>query len=337
MRIAILAPIHWRTPPRKYGGYEIIASYIAEGMVKRGHEVTLYATGDSLTSGKLRWVCPKPIEEDRSLNGKVYQYLHSALPFEEAQNYDIIHNHYDAYPLVFSKLVNTPVVTTIHGFTNADVVKIYQKYINTHYVSISYADRKNGPDMPWIANVYHGIPVEKYIFNDTPDDYFCFLGRICADKGVHLAIKVARKLGIRLKLAGLIPPENKDFFEKEVKPYLSSRIEYLGEISNEAKKTLLQNAKGLLHLNTYPEGFGIPLIEAMACGTPVIGMNHGSIAEVIADKKTGFVVANIEESEEAIRKIDRISRKECRERVETLFSVDRMVNDYEEVYKKIIS
>lgn len=337
MRIAILSPIHWRTPPRKYGGYEIIASYIAEGMVKKGHTVTLYATGDSLTSGKLRWVCPRPIEEDVSLNGKVYQYLHSVLPFEKAQNYDIIHNHYDAYPLVFSKLVKTPVVTTIHGFTNADVSKIYHKYTNTHYVSISYADRKNDPGIHWAANVYHGIPVEEYVFNDKPRDYFCFLGRICADKGVHLSIKLAQKLGIKLKLAGLIPLENKDFFEKEVKPHLSSQIEYLGEINNEAKKTLLQQARGLLHLNTYPEGFGIPLIEAMACGTPVIGMNQGSIAEVIEDKKTGFVVKNTDEAEEAVKKIDHISRKVCRERVETFFSVDRMVNDYERVYKKIIS
>jgi glycosyltransferase involved in cell wall biosynthesis len=191
--------------------------------------------------------------------------------------------------------------------------------------------------MRWIANVYHGIPVEEYVFNDTPQDYFCFLGRICEDKGIHLSIKVAKKLGIKLKLAGLIPLENKDFFEKEVKPHLSSQIEYLGEISNEAKKTLLQHAKGLLHLNTYSEGFGIPLIEAMACGTPVIGMNHGSIAEVIEDKKTGFVVNNTDEAEDAVRKIDHISRKSCRERVETFFSVDRMVNDYEQVYKKIIS
>lgn len=336
MKIAILSPIHWRTPPRKYGGYEIIASYIAEGMVKKGHTVTLYATGDSLTSGQLRWVCPRPIEEDVTLNGKVYQYLHSALPFEDAQNYDIIHNHYDAYPLVFSKLVNTPVVTTIHGFTNVDVTKIYQKYINTHYVSISYADRKNDPDMPWIANVYHGIPVEEYMFNDKPHDYFCFLGRICADKGVHLAIKVAKKLGFKLKLAGLIPLESKDFFEKEVKPHLSSKIEYLGEISNEAKKTLLQHARGLLHLNTYPEGFGIPLLEAMACGTPVIGLNQGSIAEVIEDKKTGFVVNNIDEAEEAVQKIDQISRENCRKRVEESFTVERMVDNYEKVYQKIL-
>lgn len=336
MKIAILSPIHWRTPPRKYGGYEIIASYITEGMVKRGHNVTLYATGDSLTSGQLRWVCPRPIEEDLSLNSKAYQYLHSAMPFEDAQEYDIIHNHYDAYPLVFSKLVTTPVVTTIHGFTNADVVKIYQKYSNTSYVSISFADRQHAPDLDYIANIHHGIPIEEYEFNERPEDYFCFLGRICADKGIHLSIKIAEKLGVKLKLAGLISPENKDFFEKEVKPHLSSQIEYLGEISNEEKRTLLHHARGFLHLNTYPEGFGIPLIEAMACGTPVIGMNQGSISEIIEDKKTGFVVTTTDEAEEAIKKIEQISRKSCRERVEKYFSLERMLTDYEEVYQKII-
>ena len=336
MKIAILSPIHWRTPPVKYGGYEIIASLIAEELIKKGHEVTLYATGDSKTSGRLRWVCPRPILEDRSLDGKVYQYLHSALPFEDSHLYDIIHNHYDAYPLVFSKLVKTPVVTTIHGFTNADVNKIYYKYKNTHYVSISYADRKNGRNMDWIANVYHGIPIEDYEFNYNPKDYFCFLGRICEDKGIHLAIRVAKKTGTKLKIAGLIPDDSKIYFEKEIKPYLSSNIEYLGEISHKEKKHLLQNARGLLHLNTYAEGFGIPLIEAMACGTPVIGMNKGSIPEVVEDKKTGFVVNDIEEAEKAILEIDQISRKSCRERVEKFFSVERMVNDYENVYKKII-
>ncbi|TRZ51655.1 glycosyltransferase family 4 protein [bacterium] len=337
MRIAILSPIHWRTPPTKYGPWELMASYIAEGMVKAGHTVTLYATGDSETTARLKWICPKPIMENSGLEAKVYQYLHTASVFEDADQYDIIHNHYDAYPLVFSKLVKTPVVTTIHGFSSPQVIEIYKRYSNTHYVSISYADRKNSPDMRWTANVYHGIPVEEYTFNDTPHDYFCYLGRICADKGVHLSIKLAQKLGIKLKLAGLVPLENKDFFEKEVKPHLSSQIKYLGEISHEAKKTLLQHARGLLHLNTHPEGFGITLIEAMACGTPVVGMNQGSIAEVIEDKKTGFVVNNTDEAEEAVKKIDKISRIACRERVKTFFSVERMVSDYEKVYKKIIS
>lgn len=336
MKIAVLSPIHWRTPPRKYGPWELIASYVAEGMVKRGHQVTLYATGDSKTCGRLRWLCPRPICEDSSLEPKVYQYLHSALVFEEANGYDIIHNHYDAYPLVFSKLVKTPVVTTLHGFSSPQVTEIYRKYSNTFYVSISFADRQHVPDLNYIANVYHGIPIEEYEFNDRPEDYFCFIGRMSPDKGVHLAIRLAKKLGIRLKLAGFVPGENEEFFEKEIKPNLNQKIQYFGLLNNEDKKVLIRKAVGFLHLNTYPEGFGLTLVEAMASGTPVIGMNLGSIPEIVRDKRTGFVVSTLGEVERAIIKIEHISRKSCRERVEKYFSLDRMLTDYEKVYKKII-
>jgi len=334
MKIAILSPIHWRTPPRNYGPWELIASLIAEGMVKKKHEVTLFATGDSLTKGRLKWICPRPISEDRRLEPKVYQYLHSALVFEEAENYDIIHNHYDAYPLVFSKLIKTPVITTIHGFSSPQVKEIYQRYSNTYFVSISLADRKHAPDLNYIANIYHGIPVEQYQFNPQPEDYFCFVGRISAEKGVHLSVQLAKKIGFKFKIAGLIQDEN--YFNQQIKPYLDAKIEFLGLINEKDKKKLLASAKGFLHLNTYPEGFGLSLIEAMACGTPVIGMNLGSIPEVIEDKKTGFVVNNTEDAEEAIKKIDQISRKSCRERVEKYFTVEKMVDEYEKVYRQIL-
>lgn len=337
MKIAILSPIHWRTPPRKYGPWELIASFITEGMVKKGHEVTLYATGDSQTKAQLHWICPRPLMEDPSLESKVYQYLHTSLVFEEAQNYDIIHNHFDAYPLCFSKLIKTPVVTTLHGFSSPQVSKIYQKYLNTYFVSISFADRKHAPDLNYIANIYHGIPIEQYQYQDKPENYFCFIGRVSPDKGVHLAVRAARNLGIKFYLAGLIAPENKDYFEKEIKPNLNQKIQYLGLLEERAKKELLRNAAGFLHLNTYPEGFGLTLIEALACGTPVIGMNLGSISEVIENKKTGFVVNTPQQAEEAIKKIDQISRKDCRERVEKYFTVERMVEDYEKVYQKILA
>lgn len=336
MKIAILSSIHWRTPPEKYGPWELITSYITEGMVKKGHQVTLYATGDSQTKAKLRWVCPQPLFKDPNLEPKVYQYLHTALAFEEAEKYDIIHNHYDAYPLVFSKLVRTPIVTTIHGFSSPQVTKIYRRYSNTFYVSISLADRKHSPDLNYVANIYHGIPIEKYQFNNKPENYFCFLGRISPDKGVHLAIKLAKQTGTKLLIAGLVSPENKKFFENEIKPNLNQKIQYLGLITEEEKKELLKNAVGFLHLNTYPEGFGITLIESMASGTPVIGMKLGSIPEVIEDKKTGFVVNTLEEAEAAIKKIDQISRKDCRERVEKHFTVERMVDEYEKVYRQIL-
>ncbi|MDP1884626.1 MAG: glycosyltransferase family 4 protein [Candidatus Moranbacteria bacterium] len=336
MKIAILSPIHWRTPPTKYGPWELIASNIAEGMVKLGHSVTLYATGDSETTARLKWVCPKPIMEDSDLEPKVYQYLHTASVFEDADQYDIIHNHYDAYPLVFSKLVKTPVVTTIHGFSSPQVNQIYEKYSNTYYVSISYADRKHAPNLNYIANIYHGIPVNDYPYNGKPDNYFCFIGRISPDKGVHNAIKLAKKLNVNLKIAGLTAPENKEYFEKEIKPHLNYKIQYLGLVEEKEKKTLLKNAYGFLHLNTYPEGFGLTLIEAMACGTPVIGMELGSISEVIDDRKTGFVVKNLKEAESAMKNIGSISRENCRERVEKNFTVEQMVDNYEKVYQKIL-
>lgn len=336
MKIALLSSIHWRTPPRKYGPWELIASYITEGMVKRGHEVTLYATGDSQTKARLRWVCPRSVSEDPSLETKVYQYLHTASVFEEAEEYDLIHNHYDAYPLAFSKLVKTPVVTTLHGFSSPQVSEIYRKYSQTFFVSISLADRKHAPDLNYIANVYHGIPVEEYQFNNKPEDYFCFLGRMSPDKGVYLAVGLAKRLGIRLKMAGLVSSEDKEFFEKEIKPNLNSKIEYLGLVSDRVKKDLLKKAQGFLHLNTYPEGFGLTLVESMASGTPVIGMDRGSIPEVVEDKKTGFVVSSVREAEAAVKKIDQIKREACRERVERLFSVARMVDNYEAVYKKTI-
>jgi len=240
------------------------------------------------------------------------------------------------FPLCFSKLVKTPVVTTIHGFSSPQVIQIYKRYSNTHYVSISYADRKHAPDLNYIANIYHGIPVNEYPYNSKPDNYFCFIGRISPDKGVHNAIRLVKKLNINLKIAGLIGSENKDYFEKEIKPHLNSKIQYLGLINEEKKKSLLKNAYGFLHLNTYPEGFGLTLIEAMATGTPVIGMNLGSIPEVIENQKTGFVVSSLEEAEKAIKQLAKIKRENCRQRVEKYFSLERMIDEYEKVYLKIL-
>lgn len=334
MKVAILSPIHWRTPPRKYGPWELIASYIAEGMTKKGHDVTLYATGDSETAGKLRWICPNPLMEDTTLEPKVYQYLHSALPFEEADQFDIIHNHYDVYPLVFSKIIRTPVVTTMHGFSSPQAAEIARRYSNTHLVSISYADRQQVPDLNWVANIYHGVPIDLYEFNNNPSDYFLYLGRITPDKGVHLSVKLAKKLGIKLKIAGLM--ENQQYYDQEIKPFIGEKIEFLGEVDNKTKNELLKNALGFLHLNTYPEGFGLTLVESMVCGTPVIGMNKGSISEVVENGKTGYVIENLEQAGEAIRKIENIDRKNCRLRVEENFTVEKMVNEYEKVYKKIL-
>ncbi len=334
MKIAVLSPIHWRTPPRIYGPWELIASYVAEGMVKKGHEVTLYATGDSVTKARLRSICPRPIMEDSSLDLKVYQYLHTSLALEEADQFDIIHNHYDAYPLAFSKLIKTPIVTTLHGFSS-QTPTIYQKYPRSPLVSISYSQREASPGLSYIANVYHGIPLNEYPFNDKPEDYFCYLGRISPTKGVDLAIELAQKKKIKFLMAGLIAEEEKDFFNQFVKPRLNRDIRYLGNLGEE-KKEVLRKSRGLIHLTRRNEDFGLTLIEAMAGGTPVIGMNHGSIPEIVEDQKTGFVVSSLEEAEKTIQKIDKIDRRACRERVEEYFSLEKMIDGYEKVYQTII-
>ncbi len=334
MKIAVLSSIHWRTPPEKYGPLELISSYVAEGMVKKGHEVTLYATGDSKTSGKLRSVCPKPLMEQKVADSRVYEYLHSALVFEEASEFDIIHNHNDVFPLVFSRLVKTPVITTIHGYYPG-IEEIYNKYKDSNYVSISFAARKQLPNINYIGNVYHGIPIEEFSFNNNPEDYFCYLGRITASKGIDLAVKLAKKMNLKLFLAGIVDKADQSFFENFVKPELSNTIQYLGNLGKE-KRELLRKAKGLIHLNNAPEAFGLTFVEAMACGTPVITMNIGSAPEIIENKKTGFLLNNLEEAETAVEKIDQIARKDCREKVERNFTLERMIDEYENIYKIIL-
>lgn len=338
MKVALLSPIHWRTPPRRYGSWELVVSNLAEGLVERGISVTLFATGDSVTSGKLAWVCPRPLMEDRSLEYKVYEYLHTAYVFERAREFDLIHNNYNCYPLTFSKLIKTPILTTIHGFCSSSPgeISIYRRYNDTYYVSISNADRKAAPDLNYVATIYHGIKVEDFDLSEKPGDYLLYLGRISPQKGVHLAIEVAKRVGMKLLLAGLLDPLDKTYFDSEIKPHLDGRnIEYLGEIGNEEKGSLLGGAYAFLHMVEYAEGFGIPLVEAMACGTPVIARNRGSIPEVVEHGRTGFVINELKEAEEAVRKIPSISRRACRSLVEKKFSQKVMVENYLKVYETI--
>ncbi|MDP3685331.1 MAG: glycosyltransferase family 4 protein [bacterium] len=337
MRIAVLSPIHWRTPPRRYGPWEWVASLITEELVRRGHDVTLFATGDSQTAARLRSVCPLPIlaPEGQHLEAKMYEYLHSALPFESADEFDVIHNHYNVYPLVFSPFVRTPVVTTVEGFSSGGVADIMRRYAQTAFVSISLADRRHAPDAHWVANVYHGIPVEAYPFGDAPKEYLCFVGRIHPDKGVHEAMDVAEAAGIPLKIAGLVADDH--YFKTEIQPRLRpGRIDYLGELEDAKKKALLRDALAFLHLNAYPEGFGLAPVEAMACGTPVIGMDRGSMSEVVAHGETGFVVSTAAEAIQAVAQVRSLNRRACRERVERHFTVSRMVDQYEDVYAQVV-
>src|SRR5271170_1072044 len=296
-RVAILSPVAWRTPPRQYGAWETVAGNIAEGLVERGWDVTLFATGDSLTRAHLHAVVERGYEEDHSIDPKVAEYLHIAELFEHAAEFDLIHSHYDFMALAYTRLVKTPVLTTIHGFSSPKIMPVYQKYRDGYFVSISNSDR--APGLNYLATVYNGIDLSLYPFQESPGEELIFLGRIHPDKGVHLAIAVARLSGLPLSIAGII--QDKEYFQKQVEPYLDDReIRYIGPVDVAGKNQLFAQARALLHLNTIPERFGLVLAEANAAGVPVIATDLGSCREVIADTLTGFLVNSVEEAARAV-------------------------------------
>ena len=333
MHVAMISPIAWRTPPRHYGPWESVVSLLTEGLVERGIEVTLFATKDSVTNAHLVGVCPKGYEEDKELLPKVWECLHISEVFERGDEFDIIHNHFDFLPLTYTKMTKTPVLTTIHGFSSPKILPVYKKYNkNCYYVSISEADRN--PDLDYIATVHHGIDLTQFAFREQIGDYLLFFGRIHNDKGAKEAIEISLKYGMRLIMAGIIQDEK--YYEHEIKPHLSvNNIEYIGSVSPKQRDKILGNAYALLHPINFSEPFGLSVVEAMACGTPVIAFNKGSMPEVINDKKTGFLVRSIEESVKVLDDIKGISRLNCRKWVEEKFSVDRMVDDYINVYERI--
>ncbi len=321
-RVAILSPVAWRTPPRQYGAWETVASNITEGLAARGWDVTLFATKDSVTQGRLHAVIDQGYEEDRNVDPKVAEYLHISEAFEHAAEFDLIHSHYDFMALTYSRLVKTPVLTTIHGFSSPKIMPVYQKYRDGYFVSISDSDR--APGLNYLATVYNGIDLSLYPFQETPGEELIFLGRIHPDKGVHLAIAVARLSGLPLLIAGII--QDKEYFEKQVEPYLDNReIRYIGPVDVAGKNQLFAKARALLHLNTIPERFGLVLAEANAAGVPVIAMDLGSCREVIEDGKTGFLVHGVNEAVEALKRVHIIDRAVCRGRVEQRFSIETMV------------
>lgn len=334
MKIALLSPIAWRTPPTHYGPWETIASLLCEGLVKKGIDVTLFATKDSITSGKLCAVCNCGYEEDKTIEPKVWECLHISEVFERADEFDLIHNNFDFLPLTYSKLIKTPVLTTIHGFSSQAILPVYEKYNDkNYYVSISDSDRSD--KLNYIATVYHGINLEQFTFKKEIGDYLLFFGRMHPDKGAKEAIEIAKSFGKKLIMAGIIQDE--DYFNKEVAPYLGEDIVYVGSVGPEKRDELLGGAYALLHPIYFAEPFGLSVVESMACGTPVIAFNKGSMPEIIESGKNGFIVSDVKEAVSALHKIPEINRQDCRSTVEQKFSVEKMVDNYIEVYKQIIS
>ena len=334
MKVAILSPIAWSTPPKKYGPWEQVASNIAEGLIDKGIDVTLFATGDSSTEGKLNYVCNKPYAEEPEMNAKVWECLHISNLMEQASNFDIIHNHFDFLPLTYSGLIKTPLLTTIHGFSSQKILPVYKKYNDTNfYVSISNSDRS--PELDYIATVYNGIDTENFNFNANPKDYLLFFGRIHPEKGTFESIKIAKQSGKKLIISGLI--QDREYFNLKIKPFINDKdIIYVGNSGPLQRDKLLGEALALLHPIRFEEPFGLSVAESMLCGTPVIAFNRGSMPELINNKKTGFIVQTIDEAVEKVKMLSSINRKDCRNRALSKFSKEKMVNAYLEVYKKIL-
>ena len=330
----MLAPISWRVPPRHYGPWELFASLLTEGMVERGVDVTLFATGDSLTTARLSSVVPRSWSEDDEIDPKVAECLHIASVFERAGEFDLIHNSFDFLPLSYSGMVDTPVLTTIHGFSSPRIVPVYAKYNQRgSYVSISDADRH--PDLSYLTTIHHGIDTDAFSLSPDPGGFLLFYGRIHPDKGAAQAIDVARRVGMPLVLAGIV--QDQAYFDREVAPHLDDdRVSYLGPIGPDQRNELLGGATALLHLIEFEEPFGLSVVEAMASGTPVIATRRGSMPELIDDGVTGFLVEGAEEAVSAIDRAGQLDRAAIRAQAVRRFGRERMVDEYLTAYERVL-
>lgn len=335
MRIAVLAPISWRVPPRHYGPWELFASDLTEGLVARGHDVTLFASEDSVTAARLQSVVPCGWSEDAGIVPKVAECLHISGAFERADDFDVIHNSFDFLPLTYSALVPTPIVTTIHGFSSPAILAVYQKYNRrTAYVAISEADRHSSLD--YAATIHHGIDTDAFSLHQDPGDYLAFFGRIHPDKGVIEAIDCATHAGIPLQIAGIVQDEA--YFEREVAPRLDGeQVRFIGPVAAEDRSDFLGRAVALVHLIGFDEPFGYSVVEAMACGTPVIAFDRGSMRELIDDGTTGIIVDSVTDAADAVRRARALDRAVIRAVAVRRFSRDRMVDAYIDVYEHLLS
>ncbi|TWU46955.1 glycosyltransferase family 4 protein [Rubripirellula reticaptiva] len=333
MRIAMLAPIAWRTPPKTYGPWELVTSMLTEALVERGVDVTLFATLDSITDAALDGVVPAAYEEDASIDAKVWEFRHLAHLFEQADRFDLIHNQADFPAHAFSRLTDTPIVTTIHGFSSQRILPMYTEFQDVvHYVAISDADRH--PDLRYAATIHHGIPIEEFPFHPKGSDDLLFFGRIHPDKGPSEAIAAAKASGRNLHMYGIV--QDADYFEREVLPAVDgATVSYHGAVGGTLRQRALGEARALLHLINFDEPFGLSVIEAMACGTPVIASRRGSMPELIDDGVTGFLVDNLAGASRAIERIDEIDRATVRRAVAERFTIDRMADEYLTLYQRI--
>jgi glycosyltransferase involved in cell wall biosynthesis len=331
--VAVLAPIAWRVPPRHYGPWEQFASLLTEGLVDRGVDVTLFATADSSTRARLVGTAPTGYAEDPDLDAKVWEALHIAAVFERADEFDVIHNGFDFLPLSYSRLVATPVVTTIHGFSSQRIVRVFERYNDIcHYVAISDADRHAGLD--YAATIHHGIDMRQFELGRGEGGYLLFFGRIHPDKGTVEAIDAAERAGAPLVIAGIV--QDQEYFDRLVAPRLDGeRVRYVGSVGPERRGELLGGALALLHLVNFDEPFGYSVVEAMACGTPVIASARGSMPEIVRPEN-GFLVGSRDEAVAAVQASRGLDRGGVRASVGRRFDVGRMVDEYLRLYEAIV-
>jgi len=339
MKIAQVAPLFESVPPKYYGGTERVVSYLTEELVRQGHQVTLFASGDSVTQAHLVAPCPRALRlDDQCVDQLAHAMVLLEQVFRQAHAFDIIHFHIDYLHFPLSVRQQTPHVTTLHGRLDLpDLVPVYQAFPTMPVVSISYAQRAPLPWLPWQGTVYHGLPEDLYTFRETPGTYLAFLGRISPEKGVDQAISIARQAGMPLKIVAKVDRADREYFQEVIRPLLDDPlVEYLGEMGEKDKNAFLGQAYALLFPIDWPEPFGLVMIEALACGTPVIAYRCGSVPEVLEDGITGWIVEGCEEAVQAVARVSTLSRARCRQVFAERFSASRMAQDYLRIYQQLL-
>jgi len=340
MRIAQVAPLHESVPPKCYGGTERVVSYLTEELVRQDHDVTLFASGDSKTAARLVPGCSRSLRlNEESVNHLASHLLLLEEVCQRADEFDVIHFHVGYFHYPISRRQSKPHVTTLHGRLDLpELPPLYREFDDIPIVSISDSQRASLNEANWQATIPHGLPTDLYTFHPEAGDYFAFLGRISPEKRVDRAIEIATEVDVPLRIAAKVDPADQEYYENEIEPLLDSPlVDFVGEITEEEKDDFLGNARALLFPIDWPEPFGLVMIEALACGTPVIAYRHGSVPEVLKDERTGFLVDNCEEAVWAARQISKIDRHACRAYFEKHYAVSRMANDYLNVYERLLN